>query len=206
MSADGQDGPRDETARGGIGRAPPQGFHKTLVLRLIAVFLLVVALAMLFPIIGGSRGPRPRVQSQTRTLQKSLETACEAYHLDFGAYPPDEIVAQGIRLKSSEALLHFLTTAFRKHPQAKEVQASEDYGPYIDVSQIPLKDLDDNGAPEIIDEWGQAILYDEASNGFHRQGPSDPRKDGSMGNPNGFDLLSPGDSTHAPVANFKLEH
>jgi hypothetical protein len=147
--------------------------------------------------------------SRTRPLMKTIEIACEAYRIDFGAYPPDKVIVDGKPLKSSAALAWFLMTPFRAHPNTGERQATEDYGAYLDPQVRFSQDVDGDGFPEIVDPWGRPIEYDNLRDdpgGFDFYGPDDPRTDHLARNVKSFDLFThPIPETGQPIANWEAD-
>jgi len=183
-----------------------RGFTLVELLIVIAVILVLMSLSLTaysqYRVIG-------RVTA-TKAFLSTLKVAALAYEENFGKYPPDEAVIGGKTYQGTEALVYHLTTAFRMLPNTsrKQVQATKDAGPYMDMPPENLKDLDGDGLPELVDAWGQPIQYDnirddETGNGLDTC-PGDPRTDGQPRNFETYDIWSPGvPGRNEPIANFK---
>ncbi|HYF49017.1 MAG TPA: hypothetical protein VEJ63_06410 [Planctomycetota bacterium] len=141
---------------------------------------------------------------------KSIETACAAYEFDFGCYPPDQVTVNGKVLQSSEALAYFLATPFRQSPaMLKDVRATVDVGPYLEITTRHGLDVDGDGAIEIVDVYKEPFEYDnirDDPNGFTFYGAKDPRQDKKPRNKDSFDIFTPNSSNPGrPLANFKCD-
>ena len=114
---------------------------------LIALAVIALIVAIVLPVLPSPRSkPNP---SATRAFMNSIETACAAYEFDWGAYPSDIVIVNGKTLRSSEALVYFLTTKFRISPGPGEIRADKDIGEYLDARTKHSSDTDGDGAQEI---------------------------------------------------------
>ncbi|HYF48730.1 MAG TPA: type II secretion system protein [Planctomycetota bacterium] len=120
---------------------------------LVVISIIVFLIAFLFAATLHMR-ERTRV-SQSKKLVESVHNGLEAYHMDFRAYPPDSFAGYS----SAEAIVYFLTTAFRIAPDASkgEVAATINGGPYARFNEVEVRQV--AGKKTVVDAWGTPIQY-----------------------------------------------
>ena len=127
----------------------------TLIELLMTIGIIVLLAGLLFAYTGPVRERARR--ASCKKLVESVYNGIEQYRLDFRTYPPDTFGAY----KGVEALTYYLTTTFRRTPNAVngEVAASLNAGPYLQLQPSELADLSGAGRPSIIDPWRSPLKY-----------------------------------------------
>jgi prepilin-type N-terminal cleavage/methylation domain-containing protein len=134
-------------------RTAQRGF--TVLELLVVIAVIAILMSALFLALAKIR---TRTQmGQAKNLIEKVHNALETYNLHFRTYPPS--IAPG-PLTGSQALCYWLTTAFRKNPNAAagEVQATINVGPLLTLDQRDIRPA--AGGTEIIDPWGNALHFD----------------------------------------------
>ena len=183
------------------------------------VILLVAALVCLGILVGGSflatHGP-PHPITRTVSMMHGLTMALEYYSVEYDGCPPDRAVGIHADLdKPTECLVYYLSGAtITSGPQAKTtdpkwphpVFAAEGRSGmeiFYQFWEACLRDMDNDGIPEVVDGWGTPFLY---NSGTGRDGPFN-QGGAPIHNPGRFDLSSAGPDrlhgTRDDIGNWK---
>ena len=155
--------------------------HAFTLMELLVVMGIIAALVgLLLPAVMKAGGVAKT--AQTAALIRSIGTACEAYQVVYGFYPPESLASNdsndsGYALINTpaESLNFFLAKKFvykADEPNFSEAHASKTHtvtkatvfstksaGPFLQVNDTQARDFDGDGIPGLIDPWGQPILY-----------------------------------------------
>ena len=145
--------------------------------------LIVIAVVVTWPFLGSGHGiPR---RARTVATIEGLSMALEIYRDEHTAYPPDSGTGLHADLdKPAECLVYYLSgesvfydpaTSPRDYPWqhpllnvAKLAAGRNKAKVYCSFNTRLLKDTDGDGLPEVVDPWGEPLLY---NSGPEENGP-----------------------------------
>ena len=113
------------------------GFTLMEMLVVIAIISMLAGLLMSGVVVARRKAGERR----TSLLLTRLAHAVEVYETDFGDYPPGE------GDETSGAMLYVVLSTMKMN------------GPYIELQEHELQDVDLDGVRDVIDTWGKPIRY-----------------------------------------------
>jgi len=163
--------------------ARPSGF--TLVEMIVVIVIIGILAALLLPALSKARSTARKGVAAADI--RNIEMALRQYEQDNGGFPPDSgswtyyVKSGGSKtavtktFDSSEALVFFLTTTFKRNPTDNSAQVYHwaDQGPYIEL-KTKQRGTGSHGLPVYKDPFGQehAYVYSNNTDGsFFTGGP-----------------------------------